>query len=189
MSIKNTANIKKLGYVGRQPASKRNSDSWFTPEVYLESAKVTLGGITLDPFSDSKANEIVGAAHFFDERADGLTQNWNLDKKTTVFMNPPYSAGMVKKCCSRFIEAWHKKEISAGIILVNNATETKWFQHLLLEANAVCFTNHRISFWNSDGKVVSNNTRGQSFFYFGTEVGNFKGVFSTHGFCQELTNG
>ena len=103
-------------------------------------------------------------------------------------MNPPYSADMVKKCCERFIEAWNQKEIKAGIILVNNATETRWFQHLLSKANSICFTNHRISFWNSDGKVVSNNTRGQAFFYFGSVANQFTEHFRAHGFCQVLNN-
>ena len=186
---KNTAIVKNLGYIGRQPTAKRNSDSWFTPRTYLESAASSLGEITLDPFSDEKANEIVKAKHFFDEKLDGLSQNWKVESSTKAFMNPPYSAGMVKQCCKRFIEAWHQKEIDAGIILVNNATETKWFQQLLSEANAICFTNHRISFWNSDGKVVSNNTRGQAFFYFGNNSKKFEKHFGVHGYCQVLDNG
>ena len=186
---KNTAIVKNLGYIGRQPTAVRNSDSWFTPKKYLESVTSSLGEITLDPFSDETANQIVKAKHFFDEKLDGLHQNWKVESSTKVFMNPPYSAGMVKKCCARFIEAWHQKEIEAGIILVNNATETKWFQHLLFEANAMCFTNHRISFWNSDGKVVSNNTRGQAFFYFGNYSKYFVKHFGVHGYCQVLTNG
>lgn len=184
----NIANATKLGYVGRKPATNRNSDSWFTPKVYLDSAHKVLDGITLDPFSDSKANEIVRAEFFFDEQIDGLIQSWNKNENTTVFMNPPYSAGMVKKCCDKFFEAWRQKEIKAGIILVNNATETRWFQHLLSGANSICFTNHRISFWNADGKVVSNNTRGQAFFYFGSEAILFAEYFRMHGYCLLLNN-
>lgn len=182
----NTASISKLGYIGRKPASQRNSDSWFTPDIYLASVRAALGTITLDPFSDAKANEMVGADYFFDEESDGLTQNWKVAPETCVFMNPPYSAGLVKQSCRRFIEAVHQQEISAGIILVNNATETKWFQHLLQEARAVCFTDHRISFWNADGKVTSNNTRGQAFFYFGAAPDMFCTHFAQHGFCQIL---
>jgi ParB family chromosome partitioning protein len=187
-SNQDIANANKLGYVGRTPLTKRNSDSWFTPPEYLDSAHKVLGGITLDPFSDLKANEIVRAEFFFDEKMDGLTQPWKKSDNTTVFMNPPYSADMVKKCCERFIEAWNQKEIKAGIILVNNATETRWFQHLLSKANSICFTNHRISFWNADGKVVSNNTRGQAFFYFGSVANQFTEHFRAHGFCQVLNN-
>ena len=188
MNANNTANVSKLGYIGRQPTTKRNSDSWFTPEVYLDSVRTVLGEITLDPFSDSKANDIVKAAHFFNEQQDGLSQNWKMSDSCKVFMNPPYSSGMVKQCCARFVEGWHQKEFIEGIILVNNATETKWFQSLLNEATAICFTDHRISFWNSDGKVVSNNTRGQAFFYFGINTILFNKQFQKHGYCQALDN-
>ena len=62
-------------------------------------------------------------------------------------MNPPYSAGMVKLCTDRFVEGvGFQKEFEEGIILVNNATETKWFQILLINASSIYFTNHRISF-------------------------------------------
>ena len=80
------------------------------------------------------------------------------------------------------------EKLQEGIILVNNATETKWFQTLLTNASSICFTNHRISFWNADGKVVSNNTRGQAFFYFGNHAEKFNAIFASHGFCQELTD-
>ena len=185
-SNQNIANVTKLGYVGRQPTTKRNSDSWFTPEIYLNSVRTVLTEITLDPFSDSKANNIVRAVHFYDEEKNGLNQSWKVSNACRVFMNPPYSSGMVKKCCARFIEGWHQKEFLEAIILVNNATETKWFQSLLNEAQAICFTDHRISFWNSDGKVVSNNTRGQVFFYFGSNVNSFNEVFKKHGHCLVL---
>ena len=150
--------------------------------------RAVLGEITLDPFSDVQANEIVKASHYFDENTDGLSQNWNITASCKVFMNPPYSAGMVKLCTDRFVEGWLQKEFEEGIILVNNATETKWFQNLLTNASSICFTNHRISFWNADGKVVSNNTRGQAFFYFGNHTYKFNAVFASHGFCQELTD-
>ena len=72
MVASNTADVSNLGYVGRKPTAKRNSDSWFTPDIYLSSVRGVLGEITLDPFSDAQANEIVKAAHYFDEDADGL---------------------------------------------------------------------------------------------------------------------
>jgi phage N-6-adenine-methyltransferase len=182
------ADVSNLGYVGRQPNRKRNSDSWFTPESYLSSVKTVLGEITLDPFSDKHANEIVGATYYFDEDTNGLDQDWDVANPCKVFMNPPYSAGMMKQCCDKFVGAWDKEQFEAGIVLVNNATETKWFHKLLSKASAICFTDHRISFWNVDGKVVSNNTRGQAFFYFGDGADVFNEVFKTHGYCQELTS-
>ena len=116
----NTADVSNLGYVGRKPTAKRNSDSWFTPDIYLSSVRGVLGEITLDPFSDAQANEIVKAAHYFDEDADGLSQNWNITANCKVFMNPPYSAGMVKLCTDRFIEGWlQKKPDNPAPVIIN----------------------------------------------------------------------
>jgi len=67
---------------------------------------------------------------------------------------------------TRFMDEFARGAFDEGVVLVNNSTETKWFQRALGEASAVCFTNHRIAFWNTDGKAVSGNTRGQAFFYF-----------------------
>ncbi|MFH0920581.1 MAG: hypothetical protein V1913_09485, partial [Fibrobacterota bacterium] len=53
---------------------------------------------------------------------------------------------------------------------------------LVKNSTAICFTDHRISFWNADRKNVSGNTRGQAFFYFGEALGKFKNVFKKHGF-------
>ena len=72
MTANNTANVSKLGYIGRQPTTKRNSDSWFTPEVYLDSVR-NFKRNHARPFSRFKANDIVKAVHFFNEQ-DGLSQ-------------------------------------------------------------------------------------------------------------------
>jgi len=179
----NEANVNRLGYVGRKPAAARNSDSWFTPPVYLEAARKTLGSIILDPFSDARANEVVKADHYFDEAADGLSCSWQVARKVSVFMNPPYSARLVASCTAKFLKEHDAGSFQSGIILVNNATETRWFQSLLSSCAGVCFTHHRIGFWNADGKVVSNNTRGQAFFYFGADYRAFDKYFSPHGRC------
>jgi hypothetical protein len=157
----------------------RESNEWFTPEPYIQSATVALGGsIDLDPYSSKAANRIVKAESFFTEAQDARTQTW---KAGSVWMNPPYSATDCRDAVLKFLDAWEAKEFKAGIILVNNATETKWFQKALWAAMAFCFTDHRISFWNEDGKAVSGNTRGQVFFYFGSKPAKFAEAFQQHG--------
>jgi phage N-6-adenine-methyltransferase len=177
------ANASRLGYVGRKPSSKsRDSDSWFTPPEYLDSVRAVMGGIDLDPFTSERANEIVGAKWIFTSEKSAFEHDWKVDRCVRVFMNPPYSAGLCGRSINRFIDQYEEKCFAEGIVLVNNATDTRWFSALVNHCNAICFTNHRISFWNSDRKNVSGNTRGQAFFYFGRKLTKFKRAFKKHGF-------
>ena len=100
-------------------------------------------------------------------------------------MNPPYSAKLCRDSV-RLFTLEYGRAFKEGIVLVNNATETQWFQLMLREASAMCLTDHRISFWNADGKAMSGNTRGQEFFYFGKETSRFLNEFSKHGITVNL---
>ena len=175
----NVANAKHLGYVGSTPGTRKPND-WYTPNKYVSSVRKVLKTIDLDPFSSPAANQIVKAARFYTEEDDAFTKNWDA---STVWMNPPYSGGLVAKAVNKFLDELEKKSFPTGIILVNNATETKWFQRALGVATSVCFTDHRISFWTSDQKRVSGNTRGQTFFFFGPPqlLPQFAEEFSSHG--------
>jgi phage N-6-adenine-methyltransferase len=173
------ADAGRLGYVGSKPADRKSND-WFTPIEYLESARTVLQEIDLDPFSSTKANELVKANKFFTEEDDAFKQDWTAQ---TVWMNPPYSGKLVADATHMFMDEFDKGSFQGGIFLVNNATETRWFQRALREAAAVCFTDHRISFWNADGKNNAGaNTRGQAFFLFGRNYRRrFKAEFSKYG--------
>ena len=175
------ADKKKLGYTGAIPGSiTRDSNAWFTPKKYTVLASDVMGQIDLDPFSSAAANESVQANRFFDEDLDAYKQVW-FEDKGTVFMNPPYGRGLMEQSAKVFLDNLANKSISEGIVLVNNATETKWFQSLLIASNAVCFTSSRISFDNNDGKNKSANTRGQAFLYFGDNIEKFREVFGAIG--------
>jgi len=160
----------------------RDSDSWFTPPEYLESVRTALGKIDLDPFTSAKANEIVQAKRFFSIENSAFTHEWDVVKNGRVFMNPPYSSGLCSLAINRFIDQYLHHKFSEGIVLVNNATDTRWFNLLVQNCDAICFTHHRISFWNADQKHISGNTRGQAFFYFGPSLERFKNSFAKHGF-------
>lgn len=186
--VENKASAQNLGYVGRTPGTPRDSNAWFTPEKYLNAVRSALGGtITLDPFSSSAANTAVKAEEFYDEADNAFDQDWSKNQNgrnsspRTVFMNPPYSGKLCSLAVSRFLDEYEKGSFTAGIFLVNNSTETKWFQRALKTATAICFTDHRISFWNVDGKAMSGNTRGQAFFYFGKNPQKFIKAFAELG--------
>lgn len=175
--------MKRLGYIGRTPTEKpRDADSWFTPPEYLDSARVVMGAIDLDPFTSEKANEIVGAKYIFTLDQSAFEHDWKLHEHVRVFMNPPYSAGLCGRAVNRFIDQYVARNFAEAIVLVNNATDTRWFNALVKHCDALCFTDHRISFWNVDRKNISGNTRGQTFFYFGKKLAKFKKTFGKHGF-------
>jgi len=163
----NKANAAQMAYIGKKPNSEngRDSGSWYTPAKYVEMARSVMGSIDIDPYSCSEANKVVKAKKYFTESDNALTKDWNTIGRATVWANPPYGRGIIDKCTSKLIEEYYKGGISQAIILVNNATETGWFQDLVKEAAAICLVSKRIAFYNDDNKEVSGNTRGQVFIY------------------------
>lgn len=175
--------VKKtnIAYVGSAPVAytpDRDSDSWYTPVKYIDAARAVFGGtIELDPFSSIEANKMVKATRIFTEEDDGCLQMW--DAKT-VWMNPPYGP-LMNLAVKKFLVEHHKESFDHAIILCNNSTDTKWFKKLSERADAICFTDHRISFIAVDGKKSSVNTRGQCFLYYGKDTDAFHREFSQYG--------
>lgn len=191
--VMSTADVNRLGYIGRKPgsiSSDRDADSWYTPSAYIEAARMVMGSIDLDPFSSERANETIQAARILTEDRSAFSTPWRKDRRrypdgVCVWMNPPYSAGLIHQAVVIFLENWAAGHIAQAVVLVNNATDTQWFKALREQSTAVCFTHHRISFESPDGKRVSGNTRGQTFFYFGSEsrAEAFVVEFSRFGWC------
>lgn len=166
----------RMAYVGSINAPEPDIDrnEWYTPEIYIRAATEVMGAIDLDPYSDAKANEIVKAKQLLTKH-DNPIQTYRWPSAKTVWMNPPYGRGLIDLCIDKFCRELHWQNFEA-IVLTNNATETQWFQQLLRCSSSVCLTNHRIEFVDatgkkikyrkSDGKKVSGNTRGQTFFHF-----------------------
>ena len=162
---KSTADPDKLGYVGRH-VKARDSGKWYTPADYAEAARAALGGtIDLDPFSDAHANRVIRAGRYYDEETDAFAvEEWDASPGGRLFMNPPYGQGIMARCVEKLLEQFENGNFARAVVLANNATDTKWFSRLTMHSKLVCFTDHRISFWNEDGKATGGNTRGQAFF-------------------------
>lgn len=167
------ADNRRLAYTGsKNRLLSRDSDAWYTPQPYVDAARVVMGGIDLDPFSSAKANSVVGARRYLDKDYSAFVYPWRRNAREAplrIWMNPPYSSGTVGKAVDRFLEHWNDGHIEQGIVLTNNATDTRWFAALRLQCVGICFTDHRIAFKSPDGKRISGNTRGQTFFYFGPQ--------------------
>lgn len=116
---------------------------WYTPAEYIEAARQVLGGIDLDPASSETAQDTVQAKNYYTAKEDGLSREW----AGRIWLNPPYSADMVGRFVSKLVSHVQAGDVPAALLLVNNATETEWFQGAAECASAVCFPDGRIRFW------------------------------------------
>lgn len=151
-------------------------NEWYTPEKYLDLAREVLDEIDLDPASCVFANETVKARLFYSEDDDGLTKPWH----GRVWMNPPYSSELVPKFTEKFVDEYNDGNITEGIVLVNNATETAWFTNMVNAASAVCFPRGRIRYYSQTRESLAP-LQGQAFLYFGENKEKFLDVFSEIG--------
>ena len=121
------------GFVGGAHISNNSGDNeWYTPEFIIEKARAVMGSIDLDPASTKKANEIVQASLIYTEDDDGLGQAW----AGNVWMNPPYAKEWINQFCEKLCAEFIEGDVTQAIVLVNNATETKWGQAIQIAASA-----------------------------------------------------
>jgi hypothetical protein len=71
--------------------------------------------------------------------------------------------------------------VTAGIMLTHNYTDTSWFHEASEIADAACFTRGRIAFLDSGGTPCTSPAQGQTFFYFGEEREAFAAKFEEIG--------
>lgn len=163
---------------GKSPHVAHNSgnNEWYTPAEYIEAAREVLGGIDLDPASSDIANQTVQATHYLTAEVDGLAHEWS----GRVWMNPPYSSDLIGQFISKLIQHYDEGKIEAAIVLVNNATETKWFQELAHESAAVCFPRGRVRFLDPNGQP-GTPLQGQALLYIGDNIEGFTASFLQFG--------
>jgi len=165
-------------------ANNSGNNEWYTPSKYIELARELMGGIDTDPASSEIANQTVKAGQFFTEADNGLAQTW----KGNVWMNPPYAQPLMSDFAQAVTDKYETGEINQACILVNNATETRWFQTMMGSASAVCFPASRIKFLDPTGKPSGAPLQGQAIIYMGDNTQAFIDAFGGEGFIG-VTNG
>lgn len=151
-------------------------NEWYTPAEFVESARAVMGSIDCDPASSEVANKTVKAKIFYTKDDDGLSKTWG----GCVWMNPPYAQPLIAHFAEAVSAKFESREIDKAIVLVNNATETTWFQRMASVASGVCFPKGRIRFVSPVG-VVGAPLQGQAILYFGDCASEFMEEFKKYG--------
>lgn len=179
--VSRSAVLQKIAEAKNPPkphvVNNSKDDEWYTPSQYIEAAREVMGTIDLDPASNDFANETVKATTYYTEETDGLAQKWF----GNIWMNPPYSTALL----SRFAEKLAEEDFTQAIVLVNNATETGWFETMISKASAIVFHKGRIRFVKRDG-AHGAPLQGQAFIYYGDNVERFISVFGKFGWSAKL---
>ena len=173
-------NLLNKGITMAHVQHNSGKDDWCTPPLIVDAVREVLEYIDLDPASCAVDNTIVQASTYYTVEEDGLSKQWN----GHVFMNPPYGA-IISKFTTKFILAFENGDISEGVVLTNNATETRWGYGLLSASSCVCFLRGRVKFLSGDLKPVRSPLQGQMVTYFGSNVDLFKMIFGKIGVCFE----
>lgn len=165
--------------LGKKPHVMNNSgdQEWYTPPAYIEAARATMGTIDLDPATTEQANQSVRAATIFTAQDNGLSHEWG----GAVWLNPPYANSLIDQFADHLVKEYQRGSVTQACVLVNNATDTVWFHHLLRCAAALCLIKGRIKFIDPSGVVSSTPLQGQIVLYFGSHADQFRAHFEQFG--------
>jgi hypothetical protein len=174
-------------------AARHSSDSpdWNTPADVVEAARLVLGGIDLDPMSDTDANRIVQAINYFTVDDDGLRQPW----AGRVFLNPPggrVSAAWCKLTTEPAVEAFiwigYSRE-QLQTLQGSGAVDTPLDYHLCIPCRRIAFLEPpakraaRLERLRAAGKRAKDNSPSHANYicYRGPHPDRFARVFRAHG--------
>ena len=161
-----------------KPHVARNTgeNEWYTPAMIIEASRKVMGSIDLDPASSEIANKIVKSGRYYTAEDDGLTKEWS----GKVWMNPPYASDLIGKFVDKLCQSFDSGAVTEAMVLINNATETNWFQNLGIRCSAIHFPSQRIKFLDPDGNPGAP-LQGQALLYLGKHTDVFIAEFKQRG--------
>lgn len=177
---------------------------YYTPPEWTAASRRCMGSIELDPASSLIANRTVMADRFFTQQDDGLSQPWIAN---TLWMNHPFHRGeracptnrlkcRKKSCIKRGFHIdhdipsnmdWINKlltEFESGntkeaICITFASTSEGWFRKLLKYPQ--CMPDKRVQYFNPDGSICNNVTKGSAITYLGPDLDKFAETFRPFG--------
>ncbi len=152
------------------------SDEHCTPKYFLAAVVECMGGIDLDPASNSKDNPNVPATNHLTLEDDALKHDW----AGRVFLNPPFSE--VSKFLKKLMAEIESGRVTEAIVLTKSDTRTNWYKQLRQNAQALCFADGYHRFGDADNSA----TFGVLLTYFGDNPDRFREVFAKFGVCALL---
>lgn len=160
-------------------ANNSGNNEWYTPAEFIEAARNAMGSIDVDPASNDIAQKVVKADTYYTAETNGLDKTW----VGNVWMNPPYASDLIGKFIDKLIA--ERQNYRQAIVLVNNATETEWFNKIISISSAVCFPKSRVKFYMPDGKTGAP-LQGQAVLYIGENKDKFYSAFACMGWCADV---
>jgi phage N-6-adenine-methyltransferase len=156
-----------------------DSDVWETPDYVIESVRLAMGSIDLDPAT--KPSNPTGAERFYTKDDDGLRQRW----EGRVYLNPPYSKPA--PFLLKLIDHYQSGDVPEAISLCKSGVlQNKSTGRAIHESKAaVCRWEGRLNFKHTGHK---DKGRGSDFdvvaIYWGPDVNPFHEVFQHYGFIE-----
>lgn len=153
-----------------QVLTSQGTVEWYTPPAIIELARRCLGGIDLDPASNTTAQDWIKAAEFYTQDDNGLVLPWF----GRVWLNPPFddTPAWVDRLDSEYLSG----QVQAAILLVNSAPGYNWWEDLW-RRRPVCMLRERLCFVQSSGELAGQAKKGQTVAYYGADVVRFMATF------------
>lgn len=130
-------------------------DTWTTPPIITDA----IGEVDLDPCSNERSTVRARRVFRLDKGQDGLVLAKFVGRGERVFVNPPYSRGMV----IQWVRAY---EHTRFIFLVRMDTSTGWFSELMARTEEIAVLREaRTNFVPPPGVKGESNAFPHGLFY------------------------